>query len=203
MWFAENAVDRHFKLSVTGETVFFFRVWPLPSSRTGYIITSDEDIRRLKALLRKYYGFVNIVVVPGVTILGIVLVRLFASRWAPDNDYAWEILNATVMALVVGTIAALVFRTCKLGPIIRKYVTVHPMMEYVATEETATGWPRFGTLGLALLILALAIWALHLGKTLFGISMLAIAGLLFVQVVREHRARSRKRTADYASNPRL
>lgn len=202
MGFIDKAVAGHFKASLTGETVFFFRVWLLPSTRAGYVVTSDDDIQTLKRHLRRYYGFVNIWIVSALTIFGTLLARFAVSRWAPGSDYLPEIVVATVMAVAVATIAGLVFRNYVLGPIICKYPTAHPMMEYVDTEEESGGWRRPNLVSL-LLVAGAGIWFLYSGETMAGVFMLAIAGFLFVHAVREHRARSRKRTLGYASNPRL
>ena len=56
MGLADQINAMHFKKGVTGETLFFFGPLPWPSSWTGYIVTSDDDIAKIKSYLEHISG---------------------------------------------------------------------------------------------------------------------------------------------------
>ncbi|MCY4489803.1 MAG: hypothetical protein OXF11_22220 [Deltaproteobacteria bacterium] len=188
MSFVATAVATHFKFSVTGETVFFFRVWPFPSSRAGYVVTSDEDVRTLESRLETYYRWVVWAPALGAPLIAGLLVR----GGIVEDDLAEGVVLAVVTALVAGAVAGLLFMKFGVDPIVRKYQTAHPMMEYVDTEEAPTGWRRLGGAAAVLGVLAYGLWLLSTGDKISGFVMLAVAVTLFVRVMREQQARSRR-----------
>ncbi len=189
MSFVDKALAVHFKTSVTGETVFFFRVWPFSFSRAGYIVTSEKDVRTLKSRLATYYRWITWAPVLGAPLVATLLVR----GGIVEEDLVEGVVVAVVTALAAATFGGLLFMKYAVNPIVRKYQTAHPMMEYVDTEDAPTGWKRLGTAVTFLVALALGLWHLSSGAMMSGFFMLAVAVVLFVRVMREQQARSRGR----------
>ena len=188
MGFTNQAVATHFKVSVAGETVFFFRVSLWPSSPTGYVITSDDDIEKLKSYLAKYYRVQHWIVGPALSILCVLLV--VASSGSLYSEFARQIGLSVVAAVAVSGTVALVFRNRVLDPIIRRYPTAHAMMEFVEAEETAATrlWRRFGIWLFLSACVAGGIWNLRSGDTVLGLLLLITA----VLGLHQHRRNSRK-----------
>ena len=186
--FTDRSVATHFKVSLTGETVFFFRVWLWPSPPTGYVITSDDDIEKLKSHLATYYTVLFWVTGPVWGILGALLVEVLS--WSPHGESMGEIGICAVAAVALSVTVALVFRTRVLEPIIRKYPTAHAMMEFVEAEETATVrfWRRFGIWLFLAAWVAGGIWSLRSGEIILGAFLLISA----VLVLYHHRLNSGK-----------
>ncbi len=189
MGFTDRSVATHFKVSTTGETVFFFRVWLWPSSQTGYVITSDDDLEKLKSYLATYYRVLFWTTGPALALLSALLVEV-ASSWSPHGEFTGRFTIPVVAAVAVSVTAALVFRTRVLDPIIRKYPTAHAMMEFVEAEETAAArfWRRFGIWLFLSAWVAGGIWSLRSGETVLGVLLLITA----VLVLNDHRLNSRK-----------
>lgn len=189
MSFVDKALAEHFKTSVTGETVFFFRVWPFPFSRAGYVVTAEEDVRTLKSRLATYYRWITWASALGVPLFVTLLVR----GGIVEEDLVEGVVVAVVTGLVAGAVGGLLFMKYAVNPIVRKYRTAHPMMEYVDTEDAPTGWSRLGTAAALLVALAFGLWLLSSGEMMNGFVMIALAVVIFVRVMREQQARSRGR----------
>ena len=196
MGFTDQSIAKHFKVSVTGETVFVFGVWPWPTSQRGRVIASEDDIEKIKSRLRAYYKAVFFLALPvGTAILGSFLRLGFT---LPGSELLQSTLAVIVTTFVGGTLAASVFRRCVLDPIIRKYPLAHPKMEYIEVQQDtaeATGWRRFGRFGrgglIPLLMLGGGVVLLRSGETIVGVCALVAGGIGVVRLVRD-RAKARE-----------
>ena len=142
MWFLGKDIAAHFKVSVTGETVFFFDVWPIPYSRTGYIVTSEEDLQTLRSRVRTYHRWVSWApaVLLGPVIAGLAEVGAF--RWLSKDELLEGVVVGLVAVFATAVATGLAYRRFALSPILKKYRTAHAMMEYIDTEEVPVGWRR-------------------------------------------------------------
>ena len=108
----------HFRKSVyTGETLFFFGALPWPSSWTGYIVTSQEDMAKLNEHVNAYHRVKHLVLVPFLMMVAWAW-KESRSIWPPDSRYVLEILAVVVLTGVVGVFVALLFKRIVLDPIL-------------------------------------------------------------------------------------
>ena len=135
MRLADRINVMHFKESVTGETLFFFGPLPWPSSWTGYIVTSDDDIAKIKSYLGTYQWLTNLFLAPVVSVFVVYRLRSVFRPWVPDSEMVQQILAGVVAALAVMVISAFVFRRFVLDPIIHKYPVSQEKMSRREIEE--------------------------------------------------------------------
>lgn len=190
----------HFKVSVTGDTVFFFSVWPWLTPRVGYVVPSEEDVEALKSRLASYYRWTVWIAVAA----GPLMAAALAGLGIIEDDPFGGVVFAVAMALLTSLVGAAVFMRFVVHPMVRNYRTAHPMMEYLDAEETPTGWRRWVPVAALLAMAAYGLWLWSSGETTTGLVFLAVGIALLVWYVCAERAASRKRAgAGYASNPRL
>ncbi len=192
----------HFRKSVfTGETLFFFGVWPWPSTWTGYIITSEEDIAELKARLRKYQTVRLFVLGPLVAMLLALLVG--SGSWPSGGKFVGQILIAIVAAFIAEGITSFVGKRFLLDPILsncavsQEKVTRRDLLE---AHAATTGRVRAGHVMLTVLPLAGGLALLFRGDgqedRITGILLIAVAVGVAVLAVKTAREERRRRERD-------
>ena len=186
----------YFKKSVTGETLFFFGVLPWPPTWTSHIVTSEEDIARIKSLLWTYQWVTHVVLVPAVTAVVVIWLQFEPISWAPDNELLVQVLTGLGVALVVAVVSALVFRRFVLDPILRKYPVSQERMSYRDVQEALAALTTSrralvrGVL-VALLMLgggvAFLLWGKDAEDRIMGTLLILLVGVIAVLTARRLR----------------
>ena len=186
MGLADGINARHFKESVTGETLFFFGLLPWPSSWTGYIVTSDDDIAKINSHLETYQWVTNLFLAPLVSVFVMFRLRFGSMPWVSDSERVQQILGAVVGGLAVVVISAFVFRRFVLDPIIRNYPVSREKMSYREIEEkmavrrSRSAWVGQGLVVLSLFAggIAFLLWKENPEDRITGILLIVFAGAL-------------------------
>ena len=197
-----NAI--HFKESVTGETLFFFGPLPWPSSWTGYIVTSDDDIAKIKSYLETYHRVANLFLAPLVSVLVAYWLRSGSMPWVPDSERVQQILGAVVAGLAVAVISAFVFRRFVLDPIIQKYPVSQEKMsrreiqEKMAVRRSRKAWVGQGLVVLSLFAggIAFLLWKEDPEDRITGVLLIVSAGALAAWTVYSLRLKRQRTDRD-------
>ena len=185
MGLADRINAMHFKESVTGETLFFFGLLPWPSSWTGYIVTSDDDIAKIKSYLGTYQWLTSLFLAPVVSVFVVYRLRSVFMPWVPDSEMVQQILAAVVAGLAVMVISAFVFRRFVLDPIIHKYPVSQEKMsrreieEKMAVRRSRRAWVGHGLLVLFVFAVGIAflLWKEDPEDRIKGVLMIVFAGV--------------------------
>ena len=204
MRLADRINAMHFKESVTGETLFFFGLLPWLSSWTGYIVTSDDDIAKIKSYLGTYQWVTNLFVVPLVSMLVAYWLRSRSIPWVPDSERVQQILGAVVAGLAVMVISAFVFRRFVLDPIIQKYpVSQEKMSRREIQEKMAVRRSRRAWVGQGLVVLflfaggiAFLLWEEDPEDRITGVLLIVSAGALAAWAVYSLRLKRQRTDRD-------
>ena len=204
MRLADRINATYFKESVTGETLFFYGGSPWPSTWTGYIVTSDDDIAKLKSHLKTYQWVTNGFIVPFGPVLVVFWLRSGSMPWVPDSELLQQILGGVVAGLAVAVISAFVFRRFVLEPIINKYpisqekISYREIQEKIAVTRSRSAWVGYGLL--VLLVFAGGIALLLGGKDpedrIKGVLMIVFAGALATWVLYSLRLKRQRADRD-------
>ena len=204
MRLADRIDAMHFKESVTGETLFFYGSSPWPSTWTGYIVTSDDDVARLKSRLKTYQWVMSYVIVPLGSALVVFWLRSGSMPGVPDSELLQQILLGVVAGLAVAVISAFVFRRFVLDPIIHKYPVSQEKISYreiqgkIAVARSRRAWVGHGLL--VLFVSACGIALLLLGKDpedpIKGVLMIVFAGALAAWVLYSLRLKRQRTDRD-------
>ena len=204
MRLADRIDAMHFKESVTGETLFFFGVLPWPSSWTGYIVTSDDDIAKIKSYLETYQWVTILFLVPVVSVFVVYRLQSVFRPWVPDSEMVQEILAGVVAGLAVMVISAFVFRRFVLDPIIRKYPVSQEKMsrreieEKMAVRRSRRAWVGQGLLVLSLFAggIAFLLWKENLEDRITGVVLIVSAGAFAAWTVYSLRLKRQRTDRD-------
>ena len=204
MRLADRINAMHFKESVTGETLFFFGPLPWPSSWTGYIVTSDDDIAKIKSYLGTYQWLTNLFVVPLVSVFVVYRLRSGSMPWVPDSEMVQQILGAVVAGLAVAVISAFGFRRFVLDPIIRNYPVSQEKMGYreiqenMAVRRSRRAWVGHGLLVLLIFAggIASLLWKEDPEDRITGVLMIVLAGALAAWAVYSLRLKRQRTDRD-------
>ena len=204
MRLADRINTMHFKESVTGETLFFFGPLPWPSSWTGYIVTSDDDIAKIKSYLGTYQWLTNLFFAPVVSVFVVYRLRSVFRPWVPDSEMVQEILAGVVAALAVMVISAFVFRRFVLDPIIHKYPVSQEKMsrreieEKMAVRRSRSAWVGYGLLVLSLFAggIAFLLWQEDLEDRITGVVLIVSAGAFAAWTVYSLRLKRQRTERD-------
>ena len=185
MRLADRINVMHFKESVNGETLFFFGPLPWPSSWTGYIVTSDDDIAKIKSYLGKYQWLTSLFLAPVVSVFVVYRLRSGSMPWVPDSEMVQQILGAVVAGLAVVVISTFVFRRFVLDPIIHQYpVSQEKMSRREIEEKMAVTRSRRAWVGHGLLVLfvfaggiAWLLWKEDPEDRITGVLLIVFAGV--------------------------
>ena len=204
MRLADRIDAMHFKESVTGETLFFFGVLPWPSSWTGYIVTSDDDIAKIKSYLETYQWVTILFLVPVVSVFVVYRLQSVFRPWVPDSEMVQEILAGVVAGLAVMVISAFVFRRFVLDPIIHKYPVSQEKMsrreieEKMAVTRSRSAWVGQGLLVLSLFAggIAFLLWKENLEDRITGVVLIVSAGAFAAWTVYSLRLKRQRTDRD-------
>lgn len=163
MGFFAQMTNASFKVNDRGETLFWaplFCFW----DRRAYVLTSDDDVGRLKRKLRNSHRVFFVVVIP---LMVIVLSRVFGLS---------DIVPVVLWGLVIGAVVGLSIRFAVLRPALR---TLERSSETVSYRErwdiqaASLGW---GTLlffcAFAVPMTGLGVYQLASGRIALGICVL-------------------------------
>ena len=203
MRLADQINAMYFKESVTGETLFFFGLLPWPSNWTGYIVTSDDDIAKIKSYLETHQ-WVTIFLASVVSMFVVYWLRSGSMPWIPDSELVQQLLGAVVAGLAVVVISAFVFRRFVLDPIIRKYPVSQEKMSYrelqekMAVTRSRSAWVVHGLMVLFLLAggIAFLLWEKDLDDRITGLFLIVSAGLLAAWAVYSLRLKRQRTDRD-------
>ena len=204
MRLADRIDAMHFKESVTGETLFFFGVLPWPSSWTGYIVTSDDDIAKIKSYLETYQWVTILFLVPVVSVFVVYRLQSVFRPWVPDSEMVQEILAGVVAGLAVMVISAFVFRRFVLDPIIHKYPVSQEKMsrreieEKMAVRRSRRAWVGHGLLVLFLFAVGIAflLWEKDPEDRTTGVVLIVSAGAFAAWTVYSLRLKRQRTDRD-------
>ena len=204
MRLADRINAMHFKESVTGETLFFFGLLPWPSSWTGYIVTSDDDIAKIKSYLETYQWVTILFLIPVVSVFVVYRLRSVFRPWVPDSEMVQEILAGVVAGLAVMVISAFVFRRFVLDPIIQKYPVSQEKMsrreieEKMAVRRRRSAWVGQGLLVLSLFAggLAFLLWKEDPEDRITGVVLIVSAGAFAAWTVYSLRLKRQRTDRD-------
>lgn len=204
MRLADRIDATHFKESVTGETLFFYGSSPWPSTWTGYIITSDDDVARLKSRLKTYQWVVSYVIVPFGSALVLFWLRSGSMPGLQGSELLQQILRGVVAGLAVAAISTFVFRRFVLEPIIHKYPLSQEKISYreiqgkIAVARSRRAWVGHGLL--VLFVSAGGTVLLLLGKDpedrIKGVLIIVFAGALAAWVLYSLRLKRQRTDRD-------
>ena len=182
--FAQMA-DSSFKVNDRGETLFWsplFYFW----DRRAYVLTSEDDVGRLKRKLRRFHWVVFVAVIP---LMIFVLSRAFGLS---------DIVSIVLWSLVVGAVVGLTIRLAVLRPALRN---LERSSETVSLRESweiqaaSFGWRALLFFGsLAVLMAGLGVYQLVTGRTALGICVLFIFAWIglhhaYLMVLKHRQAR--------------
>ena len=201
---ADRINAMHFKESVTGETLFFFGLLPWPSSWTGYIVTSDDDIAKIKSYLGTYQWVTTLLLAPVVSVFVVYRLRSVFRPWVPDSEMVQGILAGVVAGLAVMVISAFVFRRFVLDPIIQKYPVSQEKMsrreieEKMAVTRSRSAWVGYGLLVLFVFAggIAFLLWKENLEDRITGVVLIVSAGAFAAWTVYSLRLKRQRTERD-------
>ena len=163
MGFFAQMTNASFKVNDQGETLFWaplFYFW----DRRAYVLTSDDDVERLKQKLRKSHWVFFVVVIP---LMVFVLSRVFGLS---------NIVPMVLWSLVIGAVIGLSIRFAVLRPALRNLERSSETMSYGERwdiQAASCGWgPLLFFCSFAVLMTVLGVYQLASGRTALGICVL-------------------------------